>query len=37
VYLTSENLDNLHINLELQSRETGLEVFDPEAGAEFQP
>lgn len=37
VYLTSENLDRLHIILELQTRDTSLEIFDPEAGAEFQP
>ena len=37
VYLTSENLEDLHIILELQTRDTSLELFDPEAGSEFQP
>ena len=37
VYVTSGSAESLHIDLELQSRETGLELFDPEAGAEMNP
>jgi len=37
VYLTSEKLDRLRVILELQTRDTSIELFDPEAGSESQP
>ncbi|USO00090.1 MAG: hypothetical protein H6810_05355 [Phycisphaeraceae bacterium] len=37
VYLTSEQLTNLKINIELQTRDTGIDLFNPEAGSENQP
>jgi regulator of protease activity HflC (stomatin/prohibitin superfamily) len=37
VYLTSEQLDDLRVILELQTRDTSLELFDPEAGGDMSP
>lgn len=37
VFLTGELLSDLRINLELQTRDTSLEVFDSQSGSEFQP
>ncbi|MEX0876574.1 MAG: SPFH domain-containing protein [Phycisphaerales bacterium] len=36
VYLTPADLESLRIRLELQDRQAGTNVFDPEAGAELQ-
>jgi len=37
VYLTGENLEDLRVILELQTRDTSLELFDPEAGSDMSP
>jgi regulator of protease activity HflC (stomatin/prohibitin superfamily) len=37
VFLTGEKLTDLRIILELQTRDTAIDVFDPEAGSEAQP
>ncbi len=37
VYVTSENFEDLRVILELQTRDTSLELFDPEAGSGMTP
>ena len=34
VYLTGEQITQLNVNLNLEDRETNLELFDPEAGSD---
>ncbi len=36
VYLTGESIDQLNVNVKLETRDTNLEVFDPEAGGPNQ-
>jgi len=37
VYLVSEQLESLLVRIELQDRDAGLDVFDPNAGKEYNP